>query len=43
MKWKVEIGEISRVDILEIPTRAIREVVINRFAHAKYEDNFIYH
>ncbi len=34
--WRVEIGKVKREEIPEIPVRAIREIVINSFAHAKY-------
>lgn len=34
--WRVEIGKEKREEIPEIPIRAIREIVINSFAHAKY-------
>ncbi len=34
--WAVEIGERTREEIPEIPVRAIREIVINSFAHSKY-------
>lgn len=34
--WKVEIGSRKREEIPEIPIKAIREIVINSFAHAKY-------
>lgn len=34
--WKVEIGSRKRDEIPEIPIKAIREIVINSFAHAKY-------
>lgn len=35
--WKVEIGSRKRTEIPEIPIKAIREIVINSFAHAKYK------
>ncbi len=36
--WKVELGEdgLTRDEIPEIPTDAIREIVVNSFAHANY-------
>lgn len=37
--WKAEITSRSRIDIPEIPDKAIREIVINSFAHAQYESN----
>jgi ATP-dependent DNA helicase RecG len=37
MRWRAEItGEVRR-DVPEIPVDAIREIVINSFAHARYE------
>lgn len=36
IRWKADIGA-SRTDIPEIPERAIREIVVNSFAHAQYE------
>ncbi|MDR3318011.1 MAG: putative DNA binding domain-containing protein [Clostridiales bacterium] len=37
MRWRAEItGEIRR-DIPEVPVDAIREIVINSFAHSRYE------
>lgn len=38
IRWAAEIGPIRRDDIPEIPVEAIREIVINGFAHAKYEN-----
>ena len=35
--WKVEIGSRKRTEIPEIPIKAIREIVINSFAHARYK------
>lgn len=37
LNWKVEIGEIKRREIPEIPVDAIREIVVNAFAHTNYE------
>lgn len=34
--WRVEIGKQKRIEIPEIPIMAIREMVINAFAHASY-------
>lgn len=34
--WRVEIGKVKREEIPKIPVKAIREIVINSFAHAKY-------
>jgi len=37
MNWKVEtISGTSRVEVPEIPVEAIREIVVNSFAHANY-------
>jgi ATP-dependent DNA helicase RecG len=36
IRWRAAIGPMNRVDIPEIPVEAIREIVINAFAHAKY-------
>lgn len=38
INWKVEIKGSKREDIPEIPLEAIREIVVNSFAHAKYSD-----
>lgn len=37
INWRAEIDERRRKEIPEIPTAAIREIVINSFAHANYE------
>ncbi|MDR3186725.1 MAG: putative DNA binding domain-containing protein [Christensenellaceae bacterium] len=37
MRWRVEITEEVRRDIPEVPVDAIREIVINSFAHASYK------
>lgn len=39
LNWRVEIGEEKRIEIPEIPIRAVREMVINAFAHADYTHN----
>ena len=36
IRWRVEIGNVTRDEIPEIPLRALREIVINSFAHAEY-------
>lgn len=37
MSWRVELGDnTSRIEIPEIPIEAIREIVVNSFAHANY-------
>ena len=38
INWQIEIGEVQRIEIPEIPIRAIREMVINAFAHANYQN-----
>lgn len=37
LNYRVEIGKIQRIEIPEIPLSAIREIVVNAFAHALYE------
>lgn len=38
MNWRVEYGEdTSRIEIPEIPVEAIREILVNAFAHADYK------
>ncbi|MDE5617260.1 MAG: putative DNA binding domain-containing protein [Ureaplasma sp.] len=36
IRWRVEIGNRVREEIPEIPLRALREIVVNSFAHAQY-------
>jgi ATP-dependent DNA helicase RecG len=36
IRWRVEIGGLTREEIPEIPVKALREIVINSFAHAQY-------
>ncbi len=37
MNWRVEIKEgTSRIEIPEVPVEAIREIIVNSFAHADY-------
>ena len=38
MDWRVELGEddLTREEIPEVPVEALREVVVNSFAHANY-------
>lgn len=37
MNWRVEFGDgTSRIEVPEIPVEAIREIVVNSFAHADY-------
>lgn len=37
INWRSEIGSRKRKEIPEIPERAIREIIVNAFAHADYE------
>ena len=37
INWRAEIGLRKRRDIPEIPEEAIREIIVNAFAHADYE------
>jgi len=37
INWHSEIGTRKREEIPEIPERAIREIIVNAFAHADYE------
>ena len=37
INWRNEIGSRKRKEIPEIPERAIREIIVNAFAHADYE------
>lgn len=37
INWRVEIGSRKRSEIPEIPEDAIREIIVNAFAHANYE------
>lgn len=39
IRWRAEIGAVTREEIPEIPVRAIREIVINSFAHAQYDSS----
>lgn len=37
MNWRVELGDnTSRVEIPEVPVEALREIIVNSFAHADY-------
>ena len=36
MRWRVEINGIQREEIPEIPLDALREIIVNCFAHAQY-------
>lgn len=37
INWRIEIGSRKREEIPEIPEKAIREIIVNSFAHADYE------
>lgn len=37
INWRPEIGCRKRIGILEIPEKAIREIMVNAFAHSDYE------
>lgn len=37
INWKVEIGSRKREETPEIPEKALREIIVNAFAHANYE------
>ncbi len=37
INWRAEIGAVKRSEVPEIPERALREIVVNAFAHADYE------
>ena len=39
IKWEAKMTGKERIDIPEIPEEAIREIIINAFAHAQYETN----
>ena len=41
INWRVDIGSRKRNEIPEIPEKAIREIVVNSFAHAKYSRSFL--
>lgn len=36
IRWRAEIGNVTREEIPEIPLKALREIVVNSFAHAQY-------
>ena len=37
INWRTEIGSRKRKEIPEIPEKALREIIVNAFAHADYE------
>lgn len=38
INWHAEINKRKRIDVPEIPEKALREIVFNSFAHANYEN-----
>ncbi len=38
INWKVKISDRKREEIPEIPLQALREIIVNAFAHADYEE-----
>jgi ATP-dependent DNA helicase RecG len=43
IRWAVKIGAITRTEIPEVPIDAIREIVVNSFAHARYFGTMVTH
>lgn len=39
MRWTAEIIDFKRLEVPEIPTEALREIIVNSFAHAQYSIN----
>ena len=39
IRWTAEIIDFTRVELPEIPTEALREIIVNSFAHAQYSSN----
>jgi ATP-dependent DNA helicase RecG len=39
IRWSAEIIDFSRVEVPEIPSEALREIIVNGFAHAQYNEN----
>jgi ATP-dependent DNA helicase RecG len=39
IKWRVKFGKMQREEISEIPIEAIREAIVNSFAHRDYRNN----
>ena len=39
IRWSAEIVDTKRVETPEVPLRALREIICNSFAHAKYNSN----
>ena len=42
IRWKVEINEMERKEVPEIPVAVIRELLANSFAHALYHANSVH-
>ena len=38
IRWRAEFSGFRRIDVPEIPAEAIREIVVNSFAHARYRN-----
>lgn len=36
IRWSAEIIDFARVETPEIPTQALREIIVNSFAHTQY-------
>lgn len=44
MNWKAKFdGNMQRIEVPEVPIEAIREIVINSYAHANYASNTYHH
>lgn len=43
LKWRARIEGRGRVEEMEVPLEAIREIVVNAFAHAKYSSKSVMH
>ncbi len=39
MLWRADIVDLSRVEIPEVPLKALREIICNSFAHARYNSH----
>lgn len=39
IKWRVKFGKMQREEIPEVPIEAIREAIVNSFAHRDYRNN----
>lgn len=43
LRWRVNIVGSKRVEEMEVPIEAIREIVVNAFTHAKYSSRSVLH